>query len=344
MNSHAACWPYLIATRCRSLVFLFRMACACWVAMVLLASLGCSSRHRAEAWLRHEEVTILEPAPQSLEERRQIAEEFFENQSALVLSPLVLEQVLARPDIATIASLSRVKHPVKKLQENLTFERQGKGEVFVIGCTWTDPHEAATIANAVVEAYFRMHTQDEAQRSTRVVELMEDERARRMVVIQQLKNLLQEIEKRTSTKLNQSQPDLVRSALRASYLKLRTQHDHVALELAELEVAQEEQPAAEAVTGSSPEPTATRPTTKPSEQVQLERQLKAIALREARVLAELDRYNPAELQANDLRWKKAELKREEEVLEQISERIMKLRTEMTAPAKVTLLRRAEPSD
>jgi hypothetical protein len=79
-----------------------------------------------------------------------------------------------------------------------------------------------------------------------------------------------------------------------------------------------------------------------AEQMALELKLKAIAAREAEVLPSLDRLASPEAIENTYEFKQQELDREREVLQDISTRIMKLRTEMRIPTKITLLRKAEP--
>lgn len=311
-----------------------------FVAACLALFVGCGEApYRAEARLRVEDYGSYLIYP-DVRPAEATPAAFFHKQRRLLLSPLVLEQVLARTDVASLPSIANAARPVELLRERLELEQSENSEVWTLSCQWSDPVEAALIANAVVEAYFRMYTQDEAQRSTRLIELLEDERARRMVVVQQLIDQIKGIEKRTKVSFSRDLRALREQALRDSYLRLHGQYDEVALQLAEMKVADQEsrlaEPAGDLKVAIEPELPAS------AECTALELRMKAIEAREAEVLTRLDALASPDAVENSCQLKQRELEREQEVVDEISTRIMKLRTEMVMPAKVTLVRRAEP--
>lgn len=126
---------------------------------------------------------------------------FMKTQVQLVYSEPVLEQVLARTDVAQYKPLANAVKPVEWLQERLSVNTGNNTELFIIDFVCDDPNYAALITNAIVEAYFHAHTQDEHQRSTRLLELFEDERARRLEVIQQLRDQLEEMKAKAEGKV-----------------------------------------------------------------------------------------------------------------------------------------------
>lgn len=371
--------------------------------------------YRSSAWLRVEEIYIVFGNA----ERSSGSKTFMQTQIQLIHSPLVLEQVLARPDIAQIADIAEDPTPVSLLSRRINVNAGNNSELFIIDYLGPNAEDSAKVANAVVEAYFRMHTQDEAQRSTRVVELLEDERARRMVVIQQLRDQLKEIKIRTFGKEGDDQvsadestlvvplaqlhgritakeveQELLKAQCKAFEEKLATAEITVNEESIESEVQTDEEVKqiqseikAERETMNRYLSSLARGAQDPRYQqmaqhvLELERSRneKLDVLREkvrtkrideekgrrfenlakaqtriAQNQLEIDllreKYFKQREEVNkkagmnlELSFKHSELRREESVVDMISGRIMRLRTEMTAPAKVTLLRKAEPS-
>jgi hypothetical protein len=141
------------------------------------------------------------PPPSTVEENPRRT--FMQTQIQLIHSPLVLEQVLARPDVAQYEPLAKAATPITWLSERISVNAGNNSELFIIDFICDDPSFAALIANATAEAYLHKKAQDEAdtQGSTRVVELLEDERARRMVVIQQLREQLDEMKAKAAGKV-----------------------------------------------------------------------------------------------------------------------------------------------
>jgi len=138
-------------------------------------------KYRASAWLR-----ISEKDPFVVDQSGgQSSRMFVATQAQLIRSPLVLEQVLAKSDIARFERIQEHVAPLAYLMNGLKVKASAASEIFIISFDGEKPENAAKIVNATVEAYFKMHDQDESARMQRVIELLEEERARRRVAIEQ---------------------------------------------------------------------------------------------------------------------------------------------------------------
>lgn len=123
--------------------------------------------------------------------------QYIQTQLALLRSPVVLEPVVGRPEVAAIAELATAADPVEVLQENLLIERLGGSELYNISYVSTVPKSAAAVVNGVVEEYLRYHAQDDTSRTQRVIDLLEEERVRRSLEVERqrkrLVNLAEEV-------------------------------------------------------------------------------------------------------------------------------------------------------
>ncbi len=112
---------------------------------------------------------------------------FVNTQVQLMRSPLVLERVVAEPDIARFEDITSRDEPVDWLASNLSVGSRGGSELFVVSFRSSNPQQAAAITNAIVEAYFKIQSQEDAVRTQRVIELLEDEKARRAEIVTRLR-------------------------------------------------------------------------------------------------------------------------------------------------------------
>jgi capsular exopolysaccharide synthesis family protein len=108
-------------------------------------------------------------------------------QTELLRSPVVLESVLTRPEIASMNDLRRQPDRVAFLQKNLKVERIGTSELYNVTFESYSARDSANVANAVVAAYLNLQKTDEAQRSEAVIKLLDDERLRRGVELERLR-------------------------------------------------------------------------------------------------------------------------------------------------------------
>lgn len=142
----------------------------------------------AENWLRIESESpfVVFPDPE--------AESFVNTQIELIRSPLVLDRVVAEPDIARYPALAASDDPIAWLAARLTVAARGKSEIYVVRFQAADPQRAARIANAVVEAYFKIQSRQHALRARRVIELLEDEKQRRGQVVRRLRESIRALQ------------------------------------------------------------------------------------------------------------------------------------------------------
>ena len=108
-------------------------------------------------------------------------------QTELLRSPVVLESVLTRPEIASMDELNGQPDRVKFLQKQLKVERIGTSELYNVAFESYSARDAANVANAVVSAYLSLQKTDEVQRSEAVIKLLDDERNRRGIELERLR-------------------------------------------------------------------------------------------------------------------------------------------------------------
>ncbi|MCA9246262.1 MAG: polysaccharide biosynthesis tyrosine autokinase [Planctomycetales bacterium] len=181
--------------------FIFRAVRRWWkiatpIAMIMATAASVSvtlahvNMYKTTAWLRIEEE---KPYVAYKLDSNKARDTFVETQVALIRSPLVLERVVAQPEIARMEELQDVGNPVGFLASFLQVSTVGRSELFTISYTGKNSKNSARITNAVVEAYFKVQAQDEAYRTQRVLELLEEERARRQTRIAQLQSNIHEL-------------------------------------------------------------------------------------------------------------------------------------------------------
>ena len=120
---------------------------------------------------------------------------YVDTQIELLRSPLVLEVLLADPEIANywevVQSVDRLAH----LQENLYISRIKESELFNVSYVSKSPEHAARVVNSVVDEYLKIQEASEVDRFRRVAKLLDDERGLRSAVVEQLKNRVLELSK-----------------------------------------------------------------------------------------------------------------------------------------------------
>ncbi len=162
--------------------------------------------YRAEAWLR-----IAEKAPYIAFEDRTGSRSFVATQVQLLCSPLVLGPALAQeldePDPETgakkVGGLPEVTEqdaPIEWLQEEIAVAAVGGSELFTVSFTGRHPEHSAHIVNAVVGSYFDLRAQEDAERTQRVIELLEQERERRAAEVERLREIVRELSKQATGK------------------------------------------------------------------------------------------------------------------------------------------------
>ena len=125
-------------------------------AVCVAAISGCGRKYTATAFLR---VSLSHPDFSSPDVRAKVREEYDaekERQREMLVSKSVLTAALRKPEVAALPSVqaeTRRGDAVKWLQGIVTVRFPSKGEGMIVSCTTRDPHEAAVLTNAVVDAY-----------------------------------------------------------------------------------------------------------------------------------------------------------------------------------------------
>jgi len=151
--------------------------------------------YRAEAWLRIDAEAPYIAFEGGREGGRPIATEV-----SLIRSPLTMGPVVSQPEIARLPEIKEADAAIEWLTNQINVRQVGHSELFVISCDAEVPKNAATIVNAVVDAYFELRGQDEAERVQRVIELLEEERERRSADLARLRENVREMTKMATGK------------------------------------------------------------------------------------------------------------------------------------------------
>jgi len=149
----------------------------------------------AEAWLRIEDRRPYVAFPSAEESKR-----FVETQVELIRSPIVLTGCLSRPEIAQLAELKTVETPMEWLSQRLGVTAVGQSELFKIKFEGPHPKNAASIANAVVESYLKLHTDNSETETQEIIAALEAEKTRRVHELERLQETVRTLTKQVTGK------------------------------------------------------------------------------------------------------------------------------------------------
>jgi capsular exopolysaccharide synthesis family protein len=162
--------------------------------------------YRAESWLR-----IEERAPFIAFQDRGGSRGFVQTQVQLIRSPLVLgpaiAQELEEPDpetgaktVGALPEVSEQDDPIEWLKREISVGAVGGSELFTVAFSARRPKHSADIVNAVVNSYFDLRAEEDAERTHRVIELLEQERERRAAEVERLRENVRELSKQATGK------------------------------------------------------------------------------------------------------------------------------------------------
>ncbi len=120
---------------------------------------------------------------------------YVETQIELLRSPLVLEILLADDEIARYPELAESEDRMDFLQEHLTISRINESELYHVAYVSKSPAHSAKVANSVVQEYLQIQDRTEYDRFQRVIDLLEEERRNRQVVVESLRQKVMELSK-----------------------------------------------------------------------------------------------------------------------------------------------------
>jgi len=110
---------------------------------------------------------------------------YVETQVELLRGPFVLGPVVARDDVAAIAAIKESADPIEHLGAHMSVRQVGRSELYEIRYVSASPADSATVANAIVAEYLNLQSEEDFQRSRRVIALLEEEQERRREEVEQ---------------------------------------------------------------------------------------------------------------------------------------------------------------
>ena len=122
-------------------------------------------------------------------------EEFTETQIELLRSPLVMEQLLADPEIAELPVILEQENPIGWLANRVRVDQVGNSELYQIYLDAPNPDDAALLVNTILDEYFAVRQRDQESQTERVLELLTQEKETRAVEIQRLREKMRELGK-----------------------------------------------------------------------------------------------------------------------------------------------------
>jgi polysaccharide biosynthesis transport protein len=125
---------------------------------------------------------------------------FVQTQIELLRSPLVLGPMLSDPDIARMPEIADRSDPLEWLGNKISVKPVGASELYKVVYAAPDPKAAAKVVNAAVEAYFQLRGQEDANRSDRVVKILEQERENRAREVALLRDAVRDLAKQATGK------------------------------------------------------------------------------------------------------------------------------------------------
>ncbi len=128
------------------------------------------------------------------------AERYIQTQIELLRSLVVLGPVLARPEIAHLDELKQEIDPQDYLLEHLTIRQVGKSQLYVVNYVSPSAQAAADVANAVVAEYLSIQSDEQFKQSQRVIDILEEERRRRELDVERLRERVMELAKEVTGK------------------------------------------------------------------------------------------------------------------------------------------------
>jgi uncharacterized protein involved in exopolysaccharide biosynthesis len=120
---------------------------------------------------------------------------YAQTQVELLRSPIVLDPVLSRPEIAAYAEFKNEIDPQQFLAEHLRVSQIGRSELYRVRFRSASPTHAAEVANAVITEYLSIQSEEESHIAQRVIDLLEVERNRRSLDVKRMRKRFLELAK-----------------------------------------------------------------------------------------------------------------------------------------------------
>lgn len=149
-------------------------------------------RFRASAMLR---IRANRPEVVAESSAAENADRFVRTQVNLLRSRIVLDRVIADPDIANLDELKSQLQPLDYLSQHLRVSSIENSELFLVTFDGKTPEAAAKITNAVLDSYTKIQGDLDAQQRQTVVDLLDREMDRRIRELERLRQSLRALNK-----------------------------------------------------------------------------------------------------------------------------------------------------
>lgn len=149
-------------------------------------------RFRASAMLR---IRADQPRGAAESSAAENADRFVRTQVNLLRSRVVLDRVIADPDIANLDELKSQQQPLDYLGRHLRVSSVENSELFLVTFDGKTPDAAAKIANAVLESFRRIQSDQETLQRQAIVDLLDQEMDRRTRELERLRHSLRALTK-----------------------------------------------------------------------------------------------------------------------------------------------------
>lgn len=118
---------------------------------------------------------------------------FVRTQLQLIRSPVVVEPLLERPEIASIPEIKAMSNPVAALGKAISVESENDSELYRISYSASSPQDAANVVNAVLQEYTKSYDKDGEQRRTTIIENLTDVAKTRKLELTHLRENVQKL-------------------------------------------------------------------------------------------------------------------------------------------------------
>ncbi|MFW6107023.1 MAG: polysaccharide biosynthesis tyrosine autokinase [bacterium] len=151
--------------------------------------------YKAQAWLR-----IENRRPYIAFPTKDGSRQFVNTQVALIRSPLVIEPALSKLDVSGITELAGRRDKVKWLGDKINVKSVGNSEFFVVSYESPNRQNAADVVNAVIDAFEVARGSADADRTQKIVELLDTEQRRRESKVSELRERVRQMTKEATGK------------------------------------------------------------------------------------------------------------------------------------------------
>jgi polysaccharide biosynthesis transport protein len=168
------------------------LAAAAWA----LTSYFFTDQYQASALLM-----IEDQAPMVVFEHRSTKSDidrYVKTQLELLYQPMVLQPVLAHIEVTKIPELVDAPDPIELMRAALSTSRVGSSQLYSVKYTSASPKSAADVVNAVVSEYIKVQASSAFKEMQRVIDILEEERIRRSVEVERLRNRVLDLSKETT--------------------------------------------------------------------------------------------------------------------------------------------------